>query len=53
MLGLIVVTGATVAGLCYRAVIEGDGQAVTTMGTIATLGIGGLLALAGAKKEDQ
>lgn len=48
-LGLVVITGGATAGLVYAVILKDSTQALTTLATIATLGIGGLLALAGAK----
>lgn len=49
--GLVVISGGAVGGLIYDLAVNGNQQALTQLGTLATLGVGGLLALAGAKKE--
>lgn len=51
-LGLIGVTGAAVAGLAYDAVVNGNAPSIAQLGTLATLGLGGLLALSGNKTKD-
>lgn len=51
-LGLVVITGGAVAGLVYDLAINNSAQSLTQLGTLATLGVGGLLALAGARKGD-
>lgn len=47
--GLIGVAGGAVGGLVYDLAINGGTQSLTYLGTIATLSVGGLLALAGAR----
>lgn len=50
-LGLIIITSGATAGLVYDIVFNNNQQSLTQIGTLATLGVGGLLALAGAKRE--
>lgn len=50
-LGLIAVTGGSVFALGYDAVVNGSSPSITQLSTIATLGVGGLLALAGAQEK--
>lgn len=53
-LGLVAVTGMAVAALCYVLVIAdpGNAQVLSQLGTLATLGVGALVALAGAKRDE-
>lgn len=51
-LGIIALSGAAVGGLVYDLVINGNQTSLTQLGTLATLGLGGLLALSGGKKPD-
>lgn len=48
-IGLIGVTGAAVGGLVYDAIVNGNAPSISQIGTLATLGVGGLLALSGTK----
>lgn len=48
-LGLIAVTGGAVAGLVYDSVVNGNPPSIAQLGTLATLGFGGLLALSGSR----
>jgi hypothetical protein len=51
-MGLVLITGGAVGGLVYDLTLgDNSEQTLTQIGTIATLGVGGLLALAGARKE--
>lgn len=50
-LGLLGVTSAAVGGLIYDVAVNKSSQSLTQIGTLATLGMGGLLALAGASKQ--
>lgn len=51
-LGLVAITGGAVAGLVYDAIINGGAPSIAQLSTIATLGVGGLLALAGVKEKN-
>lgn len=51
-LGLIVITGGAVGGITYDLVVNGNAQSLTILSTLATLGMGGLLALSGTKRSD-
>lgn len=52
-LGLVVVTAGAVGGLIWGAVVQDDASASTTLGLIATTGIGALAILAGAKRAEK
>lgn len=52
-LGLIAVTGAAVGGLVYDLAVNGNANSLTQLGTLATLGVGGLLALSGNKQKGE
>lgn len=47
-------TGACLGGLIYAVLFDGPGteSALTTLGTLATIGLTGLLALAGVDRKD-
>lgn len=51
--GLIAVTVGAVGGLVYDLAINGGTASLTQLGTLATLGVGGLLALAGNRQSDK
>lgn len=50
-LGLMGITGGSVFALGYDAVVNGSAPSIAQLSTIATLGVGGLLALAGAQDK--
>lgn len=50
--GIIAVSGTAVGGLVYDLVVNKSSQSLTQLGTLATLGLGGLLALSGTKKGE-
>lgn len=50
--GLIAITGGAVGGITYDLVINGNAQSLTILSTLATLGMGGLLALSGTKRSE-
>jgi len=50
-LGLIAIAAGAVGGLIYNVVVNDGSQSLTQLGTLATLCVGGLLALAGAKEK--
>lgn len=52
-LGIIAIAGAAVGGLIYDLAVNGNGQSLTQLGTLATLGLGGLLALSGTKNNEK
>lgn len=52
-IGLIGVTGGAVAGLVYDSIVNGNPPSITQLGTLATLGFGGLLALSGNKTKGE
>lgn len=47
--GLVVITAGAAGGIAYDLVVNGRSESLTQLGTLATLGLGGLLALAGAR----
>lgn len=51
--GIMAIAGAAVGGLVYDLVLNGSQQSLTQLGTLATLGLGGLLALAGNKNKGE
>lgn len=50
--GIMVIAGSAVGGLIYDLAVNGNAQSVTILGTLGTLGLGGLLALAGNKGKE-
>lgn len=52
-LGLIAVTSGAVGGIVYDLAINGNSVSLTHLGTLATLGMGGLLALAGGRNNGE
>ena len=52
-IGLIGVTGGAVAGLVYDSIVNGNAPSIAQLGTLATLGFGGLLALSGNKQKGE
>jgi hypothetical protein len=50
--GILVISGAAVGGLIYDLAVNGNQQSLTQLGTLATLGLGGLLALSGNKSKN-
>jgi hypothetical protein len=51
--GILIVTGGALGALVYDTVINGNPQSLTQIGTLATLGLGGLLALSGNKSKGE
>jgi hypothetical protein len=49
--GIIAIAGAAVGGLIYDVTVNGGTTSLTQLGTLATLGLGGLLALSGTKRN--
>lgn len=51
--GILIISGGAVGVLGYDVVINGNPQSLTQIGTLATLGLGGLLALSGNKNKSE
>lgn len=47
--GLMAIAAGSVGGIVYDLVINGNPQSLTTLGTLATLTVGALVALAGGR----
>lgn len=50
--GLVAITAGAVGGLVYSVIVNGDQQSLVQLGTLGTLGLGGLLALSGGKANN-
>lgn len=51
--GLLMVAGGATAGFIYDVVVNGNGSSMTQLGTLATLALGGLLAISGSKQKGE
>lgn len=51
--GILVITGASVGGLIYDLAVNGNAGSLAQLGTLAALGLGGLLALSGNKNKGE
>lgn len=49
---LAIITSTAVGALAYMGIVNGDNQSVTQLATFGTLGLGALVALAGARSKD-
>lgn len=50
--GILLITGASVGGLIYDLAVNGNAGSISQLGTLAALGLGGLLALSGSRNKD-